>query len=288
MKYKKYILILFLLIFIGWNRVEASDKDTDCFYISNGLAVQVDSSKGDAYVDRKGWEMIENWRKESIENLKKDKNIELAFKEIVLDRDEFKFTMPKYVSNNKCPEYIIFYIDSKMTGKYHVYASTNEQLAIDFKKRVNKYFTESRVYYASNIPNMTREEYFDKFMDGIYSYNGVLLEENEICDLSDPNCSVNEVCKKIFGVKTDEDSIRYMIDSILLYIRIIVPILIILLGSLDFAKAVLSGKEDEMKKAQTTFMKRLIAGVVVFFVPVIVDLVMSLADMIWDYSFCEF
>jgi len=94
----------------------------------------------------------------------------------------------------------------------------------------------------------------------------------------------------IFGDKDNPESIRYIINQILGYIRIIVPILIILLGTLDFAKAVLAGKEDNMKKAQSTFVKRLIAGVAVFFVPVIVDIIMDLADIVWagEYTHCDF
>ena len=84
-------------------------------------------------------------------------------------------------------------------------------------------------------------------------------------------------------------SIRYLVNQVLTYVRIIVPILIILLGSLDFAKAVLAGKEDEMKKAQKTFVMRLIAGVAVFLSPIIVNVIMSLADIVWNggYTHCD-
>lgn len=77
-------------------------------------------------------------------------------------------------------------------------------------------------------------------------------------------------------------SIRYLVNQILTYVRIIVPILIILLGSLDFAKAVLQGKEEEMKKIQKKFLMRIVAGIAVFFAPVIVNLVMSLAEIVWE------
>lgn len=96
-------------------------------------------------------------------------------------------------------------------------------------------------------------------------------------------------CNAIFG--SGEGSLRELINDVLKYPKIIVPILLILLGTLDFAKAVIASKEDEMKKAQSTFIKRVIAAVGVFFVPVIVDLLMTLADMVWigtGYSSCGF
>ena len=55
-----------------------------------------------------------------------------------------------------------------------------------------------------------------------------------------------------------------------------VPLLLILFGMWDLGKAVMAQKEDEIKKGQQTFIKRLIAAVIVFFVLVIVELVVKL------------
>lgn len=55
-----------------------------------------------------------------------------------------------------------------------------------------------------------------------------------------------------------------------------IPILLIVLGMIDFAKAVMAGKEDEMKKHQNIFIKRCIYAVGIFFVVTIVTLVFNL------------
>ena len=60
-------------------------------------------------------------------------------------------------------------------------------------------------------------------------------------------------------------------------IRIVIPIIIILLGSIDFIKALVAQKDDEMKKAQKIFIKRLIYGVIVFFVISLVSFLIGLA-----------
>ena len=49
----------------------------------------------------------------------------------------------------------------------------------------------------------------------------------------------------------------------------------------DFGKAVLAQDEQNMKKAQSTFMKRLIIGVIIFFVPTIINLLLHLANYAW-------
>lgn len=55
-----------------------------------------------------------------------------------------------------------------------------------------------------------------------------------------------------------------------------IPIILIVLGTIDLGKAVIASKEEEIKKAQQMFIRRLIYAVAVFFVVTIVTLVFSL------------
>jgi hypothetical protein len=59
-------------------------------------------------------------------------------------------------------------------------------------------------------------------------------------------------------------------------IQIGIPIFLIVMGMLDLGKAVIASKEEEMKKAQSMFIKRCIYGLAVFFVVSIVVLVFKL------------
>lgn len=72
--------------------------------------------------------------------------------------------------------------------------------------------------------------------------------------------------------------------------QVAVPVILVLLGSIDLLKAVSSQKEDEIKKAQGIFIKRLIMGALVFFVVVIVKLITSIiggnSDGIWKCVEC--
>jgi hypothetical protein len=67
----------------------------------------------------------------------------------------------------------------------------------------------------------------------------------------------------------------YVTSTIYLIIEIAVPVLLILYGMFDLGKAVIAQKEDEIKKGQATFFKRLIAAILVFFVLMIVKLVIG-------------
>lgn len=67
----------------------------------------------------------------------------------------------------------------------------------------------------------------------------------------------------------------YLVSTAILIIKIVVPILLIIFGMLDLGKAVVASKEDEIKKGQQTFLKRVISAVIVFFVIQIVQLLVS-------------
>ena len=70
----------------------------------------------------------------------------------------------------------------------------------------------------------------------------------------------------------------YVVSTIITLITIVVPVLLIIFGMIDFLKAVTASKEDEIKKGQQTFIKRLIAAVIVFFIIAIVRLIISFAS----------
>lgn len=67
------------------------------------------------------------------------------------------------------------------------------------------------------------------------------------------------------------------IGRVIKLIQIAIPILLVLLGSIDLGKAVMAGEEKEIKEAQTLLIKRIIYGVVVFFAFTIVKGVIGLA-----------
>ena len=59
-------------------------------------------------------------------------------------------------------------------------------------------------------------------------------------------------------------------------IQIAVPIVLILMGSIDLFKGITAGKEDEMKKGQQLFIKRLVVGAIIFFIVVIAKFLISI------------
>lgn len=95
--------------------------------------------------------------------------------------------------------------------------------------------------------------------------------------LVSPAFASMEACNTLGDGMDIDPKLGSAVHLIILVIQIVVPVLIVVFGSIDFLKAVIAQKEDEIKKGQQTFIKRLIAGVIVFFVVVIVRLIVSFA-----------
>ena len=97
------------------------------------------------------------------------------------------------------------------------------------------------------------------------------------------------------NTKIDNDNINFkncedligkdakdLINTVMKWIRITVPLLLIVFGILDFSKAVFSSNEDGMKKTREKFIKRIVAAVLVFLAPILVNLILDLGNQVWE------
>jgi len=59
------------------------------------------------------------------------------------------------------------------------------------------------------------------------------------------------------------------------WILFLAPMLLVVLGAIDFLGAVASNDEKDMKKAINTFMKRLIICIIIILLPTIINMIIS-------------
>ena len=84
-------------------------------------------------------------------------------------------------------------------------------------------------------------------------------------------------CTATLGNVSIDSRIANVVHTIILIIQIAVPVLLVIMGMIDLFKGITAQKEDEIKKGQQMFIKRLVAAALVFFVVVIVKMVISFA-----------
>ena len=84
-----------------------------------------------------------------------------------------------------------------------------------------------------------------------------------------------ESCKTILG----SDLYNTIKNDFLKPLKIIAPILLLVLTSLDFAKTIFNDNKDGMQKTWQRFLKRGIATLLVFFASNIVEFILGLVDI---------
>lgn len=92
-------------------------------------------------------------------------------------------------------------------------------------------------------------------------------------------CKEDELNKESEEYK---NSISYLLDKYWAWVFVLIPIALLIFISLDFLKAFFSGKSDDMKKASSNAIKRVIAALLLMLTPVIVKAVFG----IFGLTFC--
>ena len=67
-----------------------------------------------------------------------------------------------------------------------------------------------------------------------------------------------------------------LLKNVVKLLQFLIPFGLILFGMIDLGKAVIAGKEDEMKKAQGILIKRIIYAVAIFFLVFVISLAMRM------------
>ena len=115
------------------------------------------------------------------------------------------------------------------------------------------------------------------------STNGPTINKTNVgVTMKKDNTTTGELDCGIFDENTATGKYLHDIYNI---IKFAVPIILLALSILDFAKAIINDNSDELKKATTMFSKRLIVAIVILIVPTILNFVLDLFGLENCYKF---
>ena len=205
------------------------------------------------------------------------KNKEISFSQIdplseKLPQDRFTFrsdnigvntnTISK-IYNGECP--ISIYVDRIATGP----GGSEQKIA-------------TTVYLSKGASG--RVEYPRKAQFGSNMNSGEDLSDGEV-EINFEKVNILN-CEDLFD---NNDELLGLVKFFINLVKYLVPILLITFSIIDFAKAIFAGSEDNIKKAQSRFIKRIIISIVIFLVPGLLKLILGIANGIWgniDSSLC--
>ena len=93
------------------------------------------------------------------------------------------------------------------------------------------------------------------------------------------NCSGDN---SLLGNVNDPDSVAWLLQQILNYIKILGPILVVVLSSVEFAKVIINSDDEAMAKAQKKLITRIILAACLFFIPTLVQAALDLFGITSD------
>ena len=82
-----------------------------------------------------------------------------------------------------------------------------------------------------------------------------------------------------------------LVGNILRIVTIVLIVCVIIFGIIDFGKAVVASKDDEIKKAAKSVVYRIVAVIVIFFIPTLVGAIFKMIgffneNVASDYDIC--
>lgn len=159
------------------------------------------------------------------------------------------------------------------------HVDSNSCLSSSYKINCKKVANTGDIY-SCGFSNYSRSQCSDNG-DTDYEFCTVKDPENNTQNNSQNNSDITgdinwgdkvEVnCEGILG-----DELLDFINKIFRWIQIIAPIIVIVLGFVEFGSAVLQDDKDALKKASSKLIKRLIIAVALFFIPLILGWILTI------------
>lgn len=170
----------------------------------------------------------------------------------------------------KMPSWVSSYIDGLFENGYVDFSEEDyENLMTEVKNTANQLIehqkdmgiitSEEATKAKENIENATSESYEEAL--------GIKIDKN-----IKPNDCPD--CNSLLG-----DDLTKIVKNLFTTIKFAGPVLVGVFTMLDFLKAVTVGSQEEIKKASNKFMKRVIAAILLFFVPILCEIMFGFAGI---------
>ena len=96
------------------------------------------------------------------------------------------------------------------------------------------------------------------------------------------SCSTDlESCCSDYGIAT----YLYIVKKVLTLIQIVVPIILIVMGTIQLVK-MMTNPDDKGGKEKKNFLNKFVAAIIVFFIPVVVNILIGIMPDSFELSNC--
>jgi len=144
-------------------------------------------------------------------------------------------------------------------------------------------FLTLSLFFAAPVDSkaLSYNDFGKTITDSFYILSDEVNYDDEVIDYYD-----NEDCSgsgSLFGdPDADDESVAWLLQKLFNYIKIIGPVLIVILSSIDFARVMIDGDEKAMNGALKKLGLRLILAVLLFLIPTLVKFLLDIFGITGD------
>ena len=176
-------------------------------------------------------------------------------------------------NNNKCSPYLVASVSTNVS-----YFADSEELASKISEALGNADIYSLDGSSSQIINIGNDR-FDQ-LKTCYEYKDKTSCDNSInnCMWQNGSCHPKSSYTTVPCWQFDDipAALPQFIKNIINIIKIAVPIILVIFGMLDFGKAMAAGDDKIIKDSQKKFVTRIIAGIAIFLITTITQLIFSI------------
>lgn len=186
--------------------------------------------------------------------------------------------------------------NNSITKKHCVYGNVSFTLDMTNKKvlsaEIPNYVISSFQHSFSDIYDENKKECKCVQINSVCtdrggSYCSIYKSGKEVCyegyveeETQTPNTSTSITEKEKIDFKfCEEDGVLktfQIVSYLIMIIKILVPLLLIIFGSIDLGKAVIAGDDKAIQAASKMLVTRAIGGIIIFFIPTIINFAVGL------------
>ena len=183
-----------------------------------------------------------------------------------------------YLNNSKAPAFMVnspAYLDL-MNSVEEAYEKAKEEALQEAEEELDD-------------GNITDEEYneiinnWDNDVEQVVNQATTAFENIKLNSFIDIDFDVSDGCKSYLGDPSDSGSPAYYLQFSFNIMKYAAIIMLFVFTFIDFTKAVASSKDDAIKKATQNAIKRVIIAIIIFFLPILIEFLLSLFGI---YSNC--
>ena len=144
---------------------------------------------------------------------------------------------------------------------------------------------EGNKVYNAYFDNTEYSNKLTSYQKDYESYKNLIENGKKTTTENTDDSKYNEG-QEVSGCEVVPEVVRKWIKISLNFVKYAALILVIVLGTIDFIKAAAAGEPDSMKKAGQSFIKRVVAVVILFLLPMLVELILNLINLYGTKNDC--